>query len=136
MPSATLPKNVQVLADLTITSPKGNIQIENDSGGSLEVRFSDKQPFFALLNAQLSQQAGWRSLIQMNKELYRTKQALVVKVKGRTWITLGKSSLPRINYHRLALPYISNNPSLKNGLYVVGAAIGATLLYTIFRRRN
>ena len=136
MLSATLPKNVRVLANLTVTSPKGNIQVGNDSDGSLEVLFSDKQPFFTLLNTQLPQQANWRTLIQTNKELYHNQQALVIKVKGRTWITLGKSSLPQINYHRLVLPYISNSPSLKNGVYIAGAAIGAALLYTIFRRRN
>ena len=119
---------------LSATLP--NIVRGNDSDGSLEIRFSHKQPFFALLDAQLPQSVSWRTLINTNRELYRNKQALAIKVKGRTWITLGKSPLPQVNYRRLVLPYISSNPSLKNALYIAGATIGATLLYAIFRRRN
>lgn len=136
MASATFPKHIQVLADLTIANTNGDIRVENDRDGSLVVSFSDKRPFFDLLKAQLPQQANWKALVEANRSFYQNNQPFIVKVEGRPWITLGKSPLPRINYRRLVPPYVSSNPSLKNGLYLAGSALGAALLYAVFRKRN
>ncbi|WKN42550.1 hypothetical protein [Tunicatimonas pelagia] len=136
MPTPSSRKSVRVLADLTVTGAQGDIRIDNDSDGNLVVSFPNQKSFFSLLSAKLPVKSSWNTVVEANRTFYQNNQPLVVKVDDRPWITLGKFPRPRINYQRVTYPFISNTPSLKTGLYILAAAVGATLLYTIFRRRN
>jgi hypothetical protein len=129
-------KPIEVIADLTLSGNNGDVRVSNDHEGDLIIRFPNQKSFFSLLNTRWPMRPGWNTLIQLNRSFYQNQQAIIIQVQDQPWLTLGKFSRPRINYRRVAAPYLTNTPSLKNGIYLLAAGLGATLLYLLFRKRN
>jgi hypothetical protein len=129
-------KPIEVIADLTLSGNNGDVRVSNDHEGDLIIRFPNQKSFFSLLNTRWPIRPGWNTLIQLNRSFYQNQQAIIIQVQDQPWLTLGKFSRPRINYRRVAAPYLTNTPSLKNGIYLLAAGLGATLLYLLFRKRN
>jgi len=136
MPAFSTSTNVRVIADLLVTGSQGDIRVNNDSDGSLAVNFPNQQTFFSLLNAKLPFQSNWSTVVETNRMFYENNQPLVIRVNDQPWITLGKFPRPRINYQRVTYPFITNTPNLKVGVYILAAAVGASLLYALFRKRS
>lgn len=129
-------KRIEVFADLSLSNNYGDVKVSNNHKGDLIIHFPNQKSFFSLLNARWPMRPGWNTLVQLNRSFYDNQQAVVIQVQDQSWLTLGKFPRPRINYRKIAAPYLTNTPSLKNGLYLVAAGLGATLLFLLFRKRN
>ncbi|MEM9670952.1 MAG: hypothetical protein AAF992_00055 [Bacteroidota bacterium] len=129
-------KPIKVVADLTLSSSNGDVQVSNDHEGDLIIRFPNQKSFFSLLNARWPMRPGWNTLVQLNRSFYENQQTIIIQVQDQPWLTLGRFPRPRINYRKVAAPYLTNTTSLKNIMYLLAAGVGATLLYFLFRKRN
>lgn len=136
MPNASHAKSLQVIADLTLSNSQGDVRITNNSEGDLIIRFPNQKSFFKLLDIQWPFKPGWSTLSQLNRKFYGYQQSVIIQVEDQSWLTLGKFPRPRINYRKVTAPYINNTPFIKTGLYILAAALGATLLFSLFRKRN
>ncbi|MGD1891122.1 MAG: hypothetical protein ACFB15_11080 [Cyclobacteriaceae bacterium] len=129
-------KPIEVVADLTLSSSNGDVRVSNDHEGDLIICFPNQKSFFSLLNARWPMRPGWNTLVQLNRSFYKNRQAIIIRVQDQPWLTLGRFPRPRINYRKVAAPYLTNTTSLKNIMYLLAAGVGATLLYFLFRKRN
>ena len=129
-------KNVQIFADLTLSNNNGDVKIFNDQDGHLIVRFPNQKSFFSLMNTRWPMRPSWNTLVQLNRSFYESQQAIIIQVQNQPWLTLGKFPRPRINYRKVTAPFLTNTPSLKNGLYLLAAGLGATLLFLLLRKRS
>jgi len=129
-------KQIEVFADLSLSNNHGDVRVSNNHEGDLIIRFPNQKSFFSLLNTRWPIRPGWNTLVQLNRSFYDNQQTIVVQVQDQSWLTLGKFPRPRINYRKVAAPFLTNTSSLKNGLYVLAAGLGATLLFLLFKKRN
>ena len=127
---------VQVLADLTLENNHGSIQIRNNKEGDLVIDFPNEDALFDLQSIHWSSTSSWKILSRLNQAFYQNQQTVKVNVKGSNWATLGKASLPQFKYGKVVTRYVSRTPSVKISIYALLAALGASLLYVFFRRRN
>ena len=135
-----MPKQLKVIADLTVQNSAGELKINNDPNGDLVLSFSNKKTFDNFLKSELPMDTSTSSLNKLNDTLREQRQPVVVRVKGEDWLVLGRDGKPKIKYLKVASSYVTSTYSTKDISFVVGSVIGGilggVLLYSLFKTRD
>lgn len=129
-----MPSTLQILADLDIDHQDGNIKLYHDADGNLNVDFSGNKVFNKLTKTRLPIRQRMKLLRKLNAVLLRQQQPIIIKVKQKIWMVLGRSKNPE--FKSASISYLSQTLPPNTLLYALAGSALAAVLYLVFRKRD